>query len=85
MKVIRTDDLDNSDVDKLYSFLMKTDNIINKSNVNNIIWSVIYLRKIFNKSIKSQKSQKERIKYNYIITNNDEIICFFSKFCCLLL
>jgi hypothetical protein len=80
MKVIRTDDLDNSDVDKLYSFLMKTDNVINKSNVNNIIWSVIYLRKIFNKSIKSQKSQKERIKYNYIITNNDEIICFFSLY-----
>jgi hypothetical protein len=28
MKVLRTYDIDNSDVDKLYSFLIKTDNII---------------------------------------------------------
>jgi hypothetical protein len=78
MKLLKTDELDENELDKLYSFLMQSGNIINKFNMNNIIWSIIYLRKIFNKSYKSKKNNKERVKYNYIITNSDEMICFFT-------
>ena len=79
MKVLKTDELDNIKIDNLYTFLSKTNNITNKININNnIIWNIIYLRKIFNKSIKSKRSRKEIIKFNYVITNNNEIICFFS-------
>jgi hypothetical protein len=78
MKLLKTDELDENELDKLYSFLMQSGNFINKFNINNIIWSIIYLRKIFNKSYKSKKNNKERVKYNYIITNSDEIICFFT-------
>ena len=78
MKLLGTDNLDDNKLEKLYKFLTNSDNITNKININNLIWSIIYLRKIFNKSIKSKKSQRERVKYNYIITDNDEIICFFS-------
>jgi hypothetical protein len=78
MKLIKTDDLDDTGLDNLYSFLIKSDNISNKINTNNIIWSIIYLRKIFNKSFKSKRSIKERVKYNYIITHDNKIQCFFS-------
>ena len=78
MKLRGIDNLNNTYLDKLYKFLIKSDNITNKFNINNLILSIIYLRKIFNKSIKSKKSLLEKVKYNYVITDNDEIICYFS-------
>ena len=78
MKLVKTDDLDDRGLDNLYSFLIKSDNISNKFNTNNIIWSIIFLRKIFNKSFKSKRSTKERAKYNYIIKHDNKIQCFFS-------
>jgi hypothetical protein len=78
MKIISCLDISNNLLDELYDFLMRKNNFNNKANLNNILWDVIYLRKIFNKSIKSRVSKNNRGKYNYILTNNNEILCFFS-------
>ena len=82
MNLLNVDTLNKDMLNKLYQFLIKPNNFLNKQNISNIIWNIIYLHKILVKSIRSKRSKKEQINFNYIITNanskHNEIICFFT-------
>ena len=79
-KVIPCEELQENMIESLYKFLQDKDNIYNKdmSLSSSILWDVIYLRKIFSKSVYSRKSGKYRAKYNYVILEDSKIITFFT-------
>lgn len=74
------DKLNEKELNKLYDYLTGDKLIISNEEVlNNILWEVIYFRKIINKSILSRRSQKQKQKYNYVILDgHNKIQCFFS-------
>jgi hypothetical protein len=80
LKVISCDELNENMIELLYIFLQNKHNIYNKDKTisSSILWDVIYLRKLFSKSIYSKKSSKYRVKYNYIILEDNKIITFFT-------
>jgi hypothetical protein len=80
LKAIPCEELNEKQIELLYKFLQDKDTIYNKdrSLSSSILWDVIYLRKIFSKSVYSRKSGKYRAKYNYVILEDDKIITFFT-------
>lgn len=80
LEVLLCDELPRNQMELIYNFLLNKNNILNKdiSLVNSILWDVIYLQKIFSKSIYSRgKSKKYRLKYNYVVYYNKTVKAVF--------
>jgi hypothetical protein len=82
VKIKSTETLSNKQIDELFMFLLDKTNFKNKSDVNNLFWDIIYLRKLLNKSIKSRRSSKRNLRYNYIMQDNSDniIACICYKY-----
>lgn len=82
MHIKSTESLSNKKLDELFIFLLDKSNFKNKMDVNTLFWDLIYLRKLLNKSIRSRKSSKKNLIYNYIMLDSDDKIigCISYKY-----
>lgn len=82
MKIFICDDLNNKQIETLYNFVKKNSNNINNFNKNidtNILWNIIYLKKLLQKTLHyTRRLSKIKTKYEYVIFKKTEIICYFN-------
>lgn len=79
VQIKSTESLNNKKIDELFIFLLDKTNFKNKVDVNTLFWDIIYLRKLLNKSIKSKRSTKRNLRYNYVLLDDkDNIIACIS-------
>jgi hypothetical protein len=64
----------NIDIDDIYNFIRDKNNIINKDIINKLLWNIIYLGKVYNKSENYYKrSSKRKTIFTYLIIDNKTI------------
>jgi len=82
IRIKSTEFLSNKKIDELFIFLLDKSNFKNKMDVNTLFWDVIYLRKLLNKSIRSRRSSKKNLRYNYVMLDSDDKIigCISYKY-----
>jgi len=82
MKSIECELLRDKQIEQLYNFVKKhsTNSYNSNKNIdNNILWNIIYLRKLINRTLYySKRSSIHKLKFDYVIFNKAEVVCYFS-------
>ena len=82
MKSIECELLKDKQIEQLYDFVKKhsTNNYNSSKNLDyNVLWNIIYLRKLIKRTLNyAKRSSKHKLKFDYVIFNKSEVVCFFS-------
>ena len=82
MKSIECELLKDKQIEQLYDFVKKhsiNNYNSNKAIDNSVLWNIIYLRKLIKRTLYySKRSSKHKLKFDYVIFNKSEVVCFFS-------
>jgi hypothetical protein len=82
MKSIECELLKDKQIEQLYNFVKKhsTNNYNSNKTVDyNILWNIVYLRKLINRTLNyAKRSSKHKIKFDYVIFDKTEVVCYFS-------